>query len=539
MTSTELQLIPRAFVSYKSANKGFARRLAADLRRLGVFTWLDDWNMPPGKPLTDAMQDGIAGADVMLLLLSQDSVKAIHAGTGGVAFEVHIGEGRKFRDTNFRIIGIYLEDCDPPEKLKNRIGRWIDFTNPDSYEAALSDLAAWIKDPNTDLGPPVKHTVFGASFQRLIRISPDGVLTATSNRDGSIDIRRSESKNLVLTVRAGRPPVNDMQFSPDGLTLYATDDEKTYEWQLDRPMLAAEVESEINESSLGPQAAAELYYARGLKYHEAKQYDHAIEVFTRAIQLDPKRAKYFIARGQSYGDKGMIVESIENETTAITLEPQNGYYYWLRGNSYTISGQDSLAKSDYDRAISLDPNRADFLVDRAWCKFRLDEFGVTDDLNKAIQLKTTASNYYSIGRLYMKLDRHAADAHSAFSKAIALDSSRSEYYFQRGIASDEWGYKEQAIYDFGRAIELDPKNETYYDWRAGTFYEIDHFKAAEIDGSRLIELNPNNGDGYYWRGKARLAMAGRIEIRQKKAKLDLERALALGVSAAADALKKR
>ena len=68
--------IPKAFVSYKSANKVFAKKLATDLRKTGIFAWLDDWNLPPGKPLTAAMEEGIAGSDLMLLILSRESVSS-------------------------------------------------------------------------------------------------------------------------------------------------------------------------------------------------------------------------------------------------------------------------------------------------------------------------------------------------------------------------------------------------------------------------------------------------------------------------------
>ena len=155
----------RVFISHSSADAEWVRRLATDLRANGVYAWLDVWDMPPGKPLSDAMQDGIQSAHDMLLVMTPASMSSIRAGTGGVAFEVHVGEGRRFRDRSFRIIGIYREQCDAPEKLRNRIGRWLDFTDDKEYSDRLKELVAWLEGRR--LGPPIASPdkVAGYRFQ--------------------------------------------------------------------------------------------------------------------------------------------------------------------------------------------------------------------------------------------------------------------------------------------------------------------------------------------------------------------------------------
>lgn len=147
--------IPSVFVSHKGCDAEFAKKIASDLRMNGVHSWLDIWNMPPGKALTDAMQDGLMNCDVMVLILTPESMKSLQLGIGGIAFEVHLGEGRTFSNNKFRIIGLLLEECNPPEKLKNRIGRWLDFRDKNDYNVKLKELCKWIKDPEADLGPPV------------------------------------------------------------------------------------------------------------------------------------------------------------------------------------------------------------------------------------------------------------------------------------------------------------------------------------------------------------------------------------------------
>ncbi|HEU4560808.1 MAG TPA: toll/interleukin-1 receptor domain-containing protein, partial [Longimicrobium sp.] len=145
----------KVFISHRSTDGAWAKRLATDLRAAGVHAWLDTWDMPPGKPITDAMQDGIEESQAMVLVLTPQSVESIKAGTGGVAFEVHIGEGRRIKDGNFRIIGLLREACNPPEKLQNRLGRWLDFTQDEQYTEKLGELIGWLT--GRPLGPPVAN----------------------------------------------------------------------------------------------------------------------------------------------------------------------------------------------------------------------------------------------------------------------------------------------------------------------------------------------------------------------------------------------
>lgn len=143
----------RVFVSHRSIDAAWAKLLAAELRRRGIHAWLDLWDMPPGVPLSDAMQEGIASSNAMLLVLTPSAIEAVRAGTGGVAFEVHIGEERRFRDGSFRIIGLLREECDPPEKLRNRIGRWLDFRKDEELEQRIDELVGWLREEPQ--GPPV------------------------------------------------------------------------------------------------------------------------------------------------------------------------------------------------------------------------------------------------------------------------------------------------------------------------------------------------------------------------------------------------
>ena len=64
----------KLFISHSELDSKFAVRLAADLRNEGCDVWLDKWEISPGDKLVERIEEGLAGAEVFLLLLSPESV---------------------------------------------------------------------------------------------------------------------------------------------------------------------------------------------------------------------------------------------------------------------------------------------------------------------------------------------------------------------------------------------------------------------------------------------------------------------------------
>ena len=78
----------------------------------------------------------------------------------------------------------------------------------------------------------------------------------------------------------------------------------------------------VSVSSFG-QRKAKDYYRSGLSYEDATMYDKAIELFTRAIILEPLTAEYYVARGQAYEKLLKYSESKADYEAALVYDPKN------------------------------------------------------------------------------------------------------------------------------------------------------------------------------------------------------------------------
>lgn len=99
----------------------------------------------------------------------------------------------------------------------------------------------------------------------------------------------------------------------------------------------------------------------GRNHYVRKEYDKAVESFTRAINLQPGNGVYYIQRGNAYSAKGERRIAIIDYTGALQRLNYNdsknrSVAHNNRGNQYYSLGEYDNAVNDYKEAARLDPN---------------------------------------------------------------------------------------------------------------------------------------------------------------------------------------
>ncbi|MCD4687629.1 MAG: TIR domain-containing protein [Anaerolineae bacterium] len=134
----------RIFISYSRVDETFARRLAGDLSRLGADVWIDVQDIPAGMDWSNAIQQGLDSAEVMLVLLSPEST---------VSENVE-DEWKYFKDQDKPLIPIMVR----PAKVHFQLHRlqYIDF-HDQPYDAALTQLREELARQSITLQPTRKR----------------------------------------------------------------------------------------------------------------------------------------------------------------------------------------------------------------------------------------------------------------------------------------------------------------------------------------------------------------------------------------------
>ena len=115
--------------------------------------------------------------------------------------------------------------------------------------------------------------------------------------------------------------------------------------------------------------------------------NNSIIYLNEAIEIKPNDARFYISRGTFRGTKN-YEDAIEDYTKAIEIEPNSVFAYRLRADSKRKLGDYQGAIDDYTKAIEIYPNKAYLYNYRASAKRKLgDNEGADEDDKKADKLK--------------------------------------------------------------------------------------------------------------------------------------------------------
>ncbi|MFN7211186.1 MAG: toll/interleukin-1 receptor domain-containing protein, partial [Aggregatilineales bacterium] len=121
------------FISYARADSAFARRLVEDLSEYDLALWLDVINIPKGANWDIEVQKGLDSSDLMLVLLSPDSVNSQNVAD----------EWSYFIEKNKPVLPLLIAPTEVPFRLSRR--QRIDFTA--DYEVGFRELLRAIGSP--------------------------------------------------------------------------------------------------------------------------------------------------------------------------------------------------------------------------------------------------------------------------------------------------------------------------------------------------------------------------------------------------------
>jgi len=141
--------LPDLFISYSRQCIGFVDELAHKLQREGFNVWLDYLRLIPGRPWEEQIYRGLDEAEVLLLVVSPESMSS-------KSVEI---EWRHFLQHQKRIILLIFQAVPLPPELADL--EWVDFRG--AYAPAVKRLLKQIREP----GPaerPAPQSGFRAPF---------------------------------------------------------------------------------------------------------------------------------------------------------------------------------------------------------------------------------------------------------------------------------------------------------------------------------------------------------------------------------------
>ena len=159
MTDTTAQF--DIFLSHNSADKPAVETLAQRLQAAGFNPWLDSWNLVPGDPWQEGLEEALDACATCAVFLGPSGVSPWHNE------ELRAALDRRARDRTrrFRVIPVLLPGADPadPATLPRFLGRmtWVDFRRGLDDAEAFRRLIAGIRGvpPGPGFPPPPESSL--------------------------------------------------------------------------------------------------------------------------------------------------------------------------------------------------------------------------------------------------------------------------------------------------------------------------------------------------------------------------------------------
>jgi len=311
------------------------------------------------------------------------------------------------------------------------------------------------------------------------------------------------------------------QIRASGLTVAATDPFGAQDAVVDGTirMLDLKVQGRERQAleSHGTQVArAYDYYLQGRgylqNYDRAENLDSAIELFQRALSLDPGYALAYAGLGDAYWQKyessrepAWIDKSRESCQQANRLDSKLSPAHVCLGTLYAGTGNYQDAALEFQRAVESEPTNDGAFHGLADA---YEHLGKLQDAEKtyrsAIELRPHYwASYNWLGVFFYRQARYR-EAAEMFTQVVALAPDSFRGYSNLGATYVELARYDEAITALERSIGIRPSAYGYTNLGNAYFF-LRRYEEADGAYEQAVKLKErdslvwcNLGDGYYW-----------------------------------------
>jgi CHAT domain-containing protein/Flp pilus assembly protein TadD len=298
----------------------------------------------------------------------------------------------------------------------------------------------------------------------------------------------------------------------------------------------------INNDDLTNDVDFEHLLGKGLAFYGLEEYKNAIKYFKQATELKPDSYDAWLYYGKSLYKAEIYdeIKTLEIFEKAIEIQPDYPFAYREKGRLYTKSGEWEKAiyffneaiqrKEDFHQAIS---NRGITLANLSKFirnKFKTEAFQQDKedtevveaqvnknqiqakiDCEKAINLRPKEPELWRNQGIMLSILEDSSRAIDSCNEAIDIKSDYYEAYYIRGFAKfylsktsknnlEKENYKNSAIDDFNQAIKLNQNYAEAYYGLGRIEYEFGNTSQALENFENAIRLKRDYAEAYYGQG---------------------------------------
>ncbi|MCX6169156.1 MAG: tetratricopeptide repeat protein [Ignavibacteriales bacterium] len=241
----------------------------------------------------------------------------------------------------------------------------------------------------------------------------------------------------------------------------------------------------------------------GLLYFDSRDYEKAIEMFTRLVTINSNDflSSYYLGYSMTLSQNPNLAEpAIKHLEHSVALNQE-----YLPAISLLASSKFNLQKyydanALYSMAIKLRPLNADFYFRSGMCYERLNLYSeAANQYSKAVALDSNEANYFDhLGFVQYNMNNYAS-AVRAYKMAASLDDNPT-YFINIGYTYAKMDSVKKSIESFQKALSLMPVDKigNIYNQIGAVYYTKKNYKEAKAAYMKSLLYSPENIDAQFY-----------------------------------------
>lgn len=227
-----------------------------------------------------------------------------------------------------------------------------------------------------------------------------------------------------------------------------------------------------------------------------KQYNEALESYTKAIALYPEQPFFYASRAILHRFNGDDESSFYDYQIAKRMDFNYHHYLeWLENQGEMMESDDLL---ELDKTLNAETENAQLYINRAMLQVQHFNYAeAISDYAKAFVISNDPTILISRAAIYMyvlQYDKALADLNLVLETNPTLDA-----YLYRAKLFAAIKEFDEALKDFDSALKLDLQNPSVYEERAQLYEQLEQFDKAISDYSAIINLKSDDFYAYVLR----------------------------------------
>jgi hypothetical protein len=207
----------RVFISHAHSDKGFARKLAADLRAGGHTVWIDEGEIDIGDSLIEKIRQGIDMVDYVVAVISNHSVSS-----EWVKRELDVASNREIQERRVVVLPLIIDSVELPGFLKGKF--FGDCRTEEKYADSLKALGRKLKPESR--APDLKNSELArlkAELDETKRVLAAHEVELTRTRTVAFKAKSENLQGAITNANKAFPlhePINNTYaFEVDGIAV--------------------------------------------------------------------------------------------------------------------------------------------------------------------------------------------------------------------------------------------------------------------------------------------------------------------------------